>query len=487
MTETETGTATATDTATATAAPQRRAGLGSRLYNGETQIDFIGRQRRGFVLSAVVILLGIGAVLLNGLNLGIDFRGGTSWEIPADAPVKQVQDVMADAGFPDAKVQRFTPASGDAFVRVSARVEGKDAAARDTESIAIRDKLAPLANGKPVDYSTVGPSGGNEITNKARNALVIFFLAIAAYLAVRFEWRMAVGALAAVVHDILVTVGVYALTGLEVTPASVVAFLTILGYSLYDTVVVFDRVDENAKALAHTGRATYSDVVNLSMNQTLMRSLNTSLVAILPILSVLVIGTFILGATTLRDFGTALFIGLITGAYSSVFVASPVLAILKEREPRYRQLRARLEQRGGAGIGLLTPAGAARAGIGGSGGAKPKVAAIKGGSSRPVAKGKRKPATAGSGSAVLKPGGRTAAAPTEAEIDIDDVLDGEPVEDDDELVEATARQVAPAAQTKGAAAKGAAAKGAAKRPPGKGGRPGGSAAQAKGRKKGKRR
>jgi len=236
-------------------------------------------------------------------------------------------------------------------------------------------------------------------------------LAIATYLAVRFEWRMAVAALAAVVHDILVTIGVYALTGLEVTPASVIAFLTILGYSLYDTVVVFDRVDENAKALASTGRATYADVVNLSMNQTLMRSLNTSLVAILPILSVLVIGTFILGATTLRDFGMALFIGLVTGAYSSVFIASPVLSWLKEREPRYRQLRARLEQRGGPGIALLSPAGAARSGLAGSGAGKARArpaAVATGGSAkarRPA--GAKGTAKQGSGpkAEVLRPGG----------------------------------------------------------------------------------
>jgi len=344
--------------------------------------------------------------VLQGLNFGIEFRGGTSWDVPADVTVGRVQEVMAEAGFPDAKVQRFTPTSGDPFVRVSARVEGKDAAARDAESITVRDKLAVLAGGKTVDYSSVGPSWGNEITNKARNALLIFFLAIAAYLAIRFEWRMAAGALAAVVHDILVTIGVYALTGLEVTPASVVAFLTILGYSLYDTVVVFDRVDENAKALAHTGRATYSDVVNLSMNQTLMRSLNTSLVAILPILSVLVIGTFVLGATTLRDFGMALFIGLVTGAYSSVFIASPVLALLKEREPRYRQLRARLEQRGGVGLGLLTPAGAARAGMGGSGLGKARAGASRGPAGRPPApKGKGKRPAAGAGTVRLSPAG----------------------------------------------------------------------------------
>ena len=453
---------------------ERKAGLGSRLYNGETQIDFIGKRRRGFLLSAVVIGLGLVAVVLQGLNFGIDFRGGTAWEIPADLSVKRVQDAMADAGFPDAKVQRFTPASGDPLVRASARIEGGDIAAKTTE---VRDQLAQLAPGAQISTSTVGPSWGQEITDKARNALIIFFLVIAAYLAIRFEWRMAVAALAAVAHDIFVTIGVYALTGLEVTPASVIAFLTILGFSLYDTVVVFDRVDENAKALAHTGRATYADVVNLSMNQTLMRSLNTSLVAILPILSVLVIGTFVLGATTLRDFGMALFIGLVTGAYSSVFIASPVLSILKEREPRYRQLRTRLEQRGGTGVGLLSPAGAARAGLAGSGGGgtgkgrpQPAKAAPRPG------KGKRPP-TKGAGATVLRPSDRVATADGDGEAAGPDV---DPTASGDGLVEATVP-----APGKGAAG----GPGRGRPPAGKAGTKGrqGGGVQPKGRKKGKRR
>jgi len=445
------------------AAAEPKMGLGSRLYNGETRIDFIGRQRRGFVLSGAVILIGLAAILLQGLNLGIDFRGGSSWEIPADVPVKRVQDVMAANGFPDVKAQRFTPTSGASFVRVSARVKGKDAAARDATSLAIRDKLAVLAPGKTVDYSTVGPSWGSEITNKARNALVVFFLAITVYLAVRFEWRMAVAAIAAVVHDILVTIGIYALSGLEVTPASVVAFLTILGYSLYDTVVVFDRVDENAKSLAHTGRATYADVVNLSMNQTLMRSLNTSLVAILPILSVLLIGTFVLGAITLRDFGMALFIGLVTGAYSSIFVASPLLTFLKEREPRYRQLRTRLEQRGGGSLGLLSPAGAAQAGLAGSGSSKAKALAAKGGGNRPAPQRGKRPARTPTGGAVLRPGAGSAVAEAPA---------------DEDLVEAVA-PTSPVTPAKNRPASGS-------KQGSRGGRPGGSV-QPKGRKKGKRR
>ncbi|CAA9211388.1 MAG: Protein translocase subunit SecF [uncultured Acidimicrobiales bacterium] len=453
---------------TAEEAPSRPPGLGSRLYNGETTIDFIGRQRRGLLLSAIVIGLGLAALGLQGLNFGIEFRGGTSWDVPADVSVARVQDVMAEAGFPEAKVQRFTPTNGEPFVRASAKVEGRDAPTREAESVKVRDRLASLSPGEPVSTTVVGPSWGNEITKKARNALVVFFLAIAAYLAMRFEWRMAVAALAAVVHDILVTVGVYALTGLEVTPASVIAFLTILGYSLYDTVVVFDRVDENAKALASTGRATYSDVVNLSMNQTLMRSLNTSLVAILPIMSVLVIGTFVLGATTLRDFGMALFIGLLTGAYSSVFIASPVLAMLKEREPRYRQLRARLEQRGGSGLGLLSAGGAARAGLSGAGRTKPVPASGRPDAPARAAAKARRPGAGGgavtaksrvaAGTAVLKPGDRsTSTVPPEVD---EPEVDPPPVPDE---VAAPPEPVEPAA--KKPSAKRATSSAKARRPP----------------------
>ncbi|MDQ3680577.1 MAG: protein translocase subunit SecF, partial [Actinomycetota bacterium] len=212
-----------------------------------------------------------------------------------------------------------------------------------------------------VNVNSVGPSWGSDVTAKAQRALIFFFLAIALYITWRFEWKMALAALSAVVHDIAVTVGVYSLSGFEVTPATVIAFLTILGYSLYDTIVVFDKVDENTRGLAASGRITYADTVNLSMNQTLMRSLNTSLVAILPIMSVLVIGAFMLGATTLQDFGLALMVGLLTGAYSSIYIASPILAILKEREPRYASIRQRVLARGGAGA-PLTPAAAAVAG-----------------------------------------------------------------------------------------------------------------------------
>ena len=244
---------------------------------------------------------------------------------------------------------------------------------KEAAQIEVSEALAESQDVEParVSVNEVGPTWGGEITAKARNALVLFFIAIAGYISLRFEPKMALAALAAVLHDILVTVGVYSLSGFEVTPATVIAFLTILGYSLYDTIVVFDKVQETAKGMSASGRMTYSDIVNLSMNEVLMRSLNTSLVAILPILSVLLIGAGVLGATSLRDFGLALLVGLLTGAYSSIYIASPILAALKEREPRYRTIRQRAASRGGTGI--LTPAAAAAAlagdeGDGGAGG-----------------------------------------------------------------------------------------------------------------------
>jgi preprotein translocase subunit SecF len=196
-----------------------------------------------------------------------------------------------------------------------------------------------------VSINDVGPTWGQEVSSKALRALLFFFVAIAGYLSLRFEPKMAVAAIAAVVHDILITVGAYAVTGFEVTPATVIAFLTILGFSLYDTVVVFDKVKENVAGLGSGGRDTYSGVVNRSMNEVLMRSLNTTFVAVLPVFSLLVVGSYLLGAVTIRDFALALFIGLLTGAYSSIFVATPLLALMKEREPRYQALRQRIAAR----------------------------------------------------------------------------------------------------------------------------------------------
>ncbi|MFN2506575.1 MAG: protein translocase subunit SecF [Acidimicrobiales bacterium] len=350
-----------TGTGPTTDVPRRS--LRHRLYHGETSFDYVRRKRIWFAISGLVIGIGLVSLLAQGLNYGIDFKGGTSWEVRAPGvSVAEARDALRPAGLGDAKIQ----IQGADLLRVQHdRRDDSEGQAEVTEAVAKLGGVAPAQ----VSVNDVGPSWGKAVTKKARNALIVFFVLITLYITLRFEWKMAVAAIAAVVHDILVTVGVYSLSRFEVTPATVVAFLTILGYSLYDTIVVFDKVEENARGLSTQRRMTYTDTVNLSMNQVLMRSINTSLVAILPILSVLVVGAGILGATTLKDFGLALLVGLLTGAYSSIFIASPILAMIKEREPQYTGIRHRVESKGGSTI--LTPAAAAAAAGGGPAPARP--------------------------------------------------------------------------------------------------------------------
>jgi preprotein translocase subunit SecF len=330
-----------------------RAGLAHRLYNGETSFDFVGRKWWWFALSFVFIGAGIISLATQGLNYGIDFKGGNSWEVPAPhVSVAEARTALSPLGLGEAKIQKLNGATSR--LRVEFRHIPQDKQDQVTQKLA---ELAKVDQAQ-VSKNDVGPSWGKAVTAKARTALIVFFVLITLYISIRFEWKMALAALGAVVHDILVTVGIYSISQFEVTPATVVAFLTILGYSLYDTVVVFDKVQENTKSLSAQGRMTYSQTVNLSMNQVLMRSINTSFVAIMPVLSVLVIGSGLLGATALKDFGLALFVGLITGAYSSIFIASPILAVLKEREPRYAAIRERIKAKGGDTV-TLTPAAAA--------------------------------------------------------------------------------------------------------------------------------
>jgi len=328
-----------------------------RLYRGETAFDFVGRRRWWYTISLVVILAGLVSLGTRGLNLGIEFRGGTSWEVTMSHPdTATVQRAVAGAGVTGATVQIL----GGRTVQVQADLNKESATKQEQTKQAVSAALGKLAGVPASGVSTtdVGPTWGSQITQKAIIAVIVFFVVVVLYISFRFEWKMAVAALAAVIHDLLVVAGVYSLSGLQVTPDTVIAVLTILGYSLYDTVVVFDRVTDNTKGLGASGRMTYDDVVNLSMNQTLARSINTSLVAVLPVLSVLVIGAQLLGATTLEYFGFALTIGLVSGAYSSIFIASPLLAQMKEREPRYQTIRQKLESRAER-EGLLTPRAAA--------------------------------------------------------------------------------------------------------------------------------
>lgn len=323
-------------------------GLAGRLYRGETDIDFVGRARVWFAISAAVILIGLVSLATRGLNLGIDFEGGTSWELPAgQLDVAEARSVVEGAGVDDADVQTLTDDEGR---RVRVQAERGETVLTQEVAAALSDAAGVEADA--VDVQDVSPSWGDEITSKALRALLVFLVVVSIFITIRFEVKMALATLAALIHDLLVVVGVYSLFGFPVTPATVIAILTILGYSIYDGIVVFDRVDENAKVLVGNSRITYAGMVNASLNQVLMRTLNTSITALIPVLSLLVVGSVILGAGTLQEFALALFVGQLSGAYSSIFIASPLLARLKEREPKMAALKERHHGSTASGAGL---------------------------------------------------------------------------------------------------------------------------------------
>ncbi|HTN78574.1 MAG TPA: protein translocase subunit SecF [Acidimicrobiales bacterium] len=345
-----------------------RGGLLHRLYHGESHFDFVGKRRIGFMISGALILISLLSLFTRGLNLGIEFEGGVAWEFPAShTSVSETRSTLEKFGINDGKIQTLRGSDGE-------RIRAQAGPQTGATSSGVRQTLAENAQVDvgEVSFTSIGPTWGAEITHKAIRALVIFFILLALYITVRFEWRMAVGALAAVVHDVLISVGVYSVLGFEVTPATVIAFLTILGFSLYDTIVVFDKVHENTRRVLATGRATYGDIVNLSMNQVLARSLNTTLCAILPVMSLLFVGSILMGATALEDFALALLVGLITGSYSSIFIATPILAALKEREPRYKALKAKF---GSTTVLSTIPAATALATLGSGSAGRPVAAA----------------------------------------------------------------------------------------------------------------
>jgi preprotein translocase subunit SecF len=307
-----------------------------RAARGENAIDFAPWWKRGLILSAVLVVVSLLSLFTRGLNLGIDFEGGTSWEVSAPGvSVSDTRDALEGVGQEQAKIQIV----GTDIVRVQV-----DTSDPDTQG-EVRQVLADTAgvDVAEVNVSTVGPSWGDEITESAVRALVIFLVVMLIYLSIRLEWQMAIGTVVAMVHDIIISVGVYSVFQFEVTPGTVIAFLTILGYSIYDTIVVFDKVKENEGRVGVTNRMTYTDMVSMSMNQVLLRSINTTVVAILPVLSILIVGALMLGAVTLEEFGLALFVGMLAGAYSSIFVAAPIATMLRERESRFRSVRQRLE------------------------------------------------------------------------------------------------------------------------------------------------
>ncbi|GGU59989.1 protein translocase subunit SecF [Lentzea flava] len=312
----------------------------TRLYVGNGAFDIVGKRIRWYIVSGVILLVCIGSMVFNGFNLGIDFKGGTKISMPSVAessqaiPTSAVEDSYAKA-LPGKKPNAVQAVGTGA----SATIQIKSPALTIQEVATLKTALAndtkPRGGQGAISDSAVSASWGGEISWKALWALVWFFVAVTLFLALYFEWRMAVAALIAVFHDVIITAGVYSLVGFEVTPATVIGLLTILGFSLYDTVVVFDKVKENTRGLLGLTRRTYAEAANLALNQTLMRSINTSLIALLPVVGLLVVGVGILGVGTLQDLALVQLVGMFVGAMSSIFIATPALVDLKMRDPKY--------------------------------------------------------------------------------------------------------------------------------------------------------
>ncbi len=312
--------------------------FGTRLYRGEVSYDIVGRRRRWYAISGIILIVAISGLGFRGLNLGIEFKGGAEFGVPASScTVTTARTAMSSANVEGAVVTQL----GNNSIRI------RTGALSPPQSNNVLTVLATTC-GIPrenIKVQLVGPSWGGEITKKALLGLGVFLVAVSIFLAIYFNWRMALAALVALIHDLVITIGIYALVGFEVTPATVIGVLTILGFSLYDTVVVFDKVKENTRGISSQSRYTFSEAANLALNQTLVRSINTSVVAILPVAAILFVGAGLLGAGTLKDLALALFVGTTVGLYSSLFVATPFLCQITERNPAMKALAARVAAR----------------------------------------------------------------------------------------------------------------------------------------------
>ena len=303
-----------------------------RLYRGETNIDFVGPRKRWYIASAVILLVCLGAIIFRGFNFGVEFDGGNQFTLPVKPSTSeaQIRSAASSAGVEVSSV--FTRGAPDKRYVVRTPELSESQRATVIQRLSQAGKVAE----SDVARTEVSSSWGRSVTQKALIGLVVFLIVVAIYIWVRFEQRMAIAGLAALAHDLLLTAGVYSLIGFEVTPGTVIGLLTILGFSLYDTVVVFDKVDENARGLLGSSRYTYAEAANLAVNQTLMRSINTSLIALLPVAGLLFVGAGLLGVGTLKDLALVLFVGMLTGTYSSLFLATPWLVDLKMTDQRFK-------------------------------------------------------------------------------------------------------------------------------------------------------
>ncbi|MBA2336633.1 MAG: protein translocase subunit SecF [Acidimicrobiia bacterium] len=314
-------------------------GLFGRLYRGDTHYDFMANKNLYFAIAAALVTVSLASVIFRQFDLSIDFTGGTILEAPnaSGADLAEYRNAVAAVGQGSARIQL----TGDDQDGVTLATE----ALGNEEQDALIAALAEAAgvDGNDVAVDAVGPTFGAEITRRAIQALAVFLGVVAIFITLRYEWKMAATTLAAMIHDLVVTAGIYSIVGFEVTPATVIAVLTILGYSLYDGVVVFDKIDENVRALG--AKHTFTYITNVSMNEVLMRSIITALTTMIPIGSLLFVGSFLLGATTLQDFALALFVGVGAGTFSSLFLATPLLAVWREREPEWQRMQRRADRR----------------------------------------------------------------------------------------------------------------------------------------------
>lgn len=314
-----------------------------RLYRGETNIQFIANRKRWYIASCVLVLICIGSIIFRGFNFGIDFAGGTKFQLPTSSNGHSITTSEVDTAFSDAGVSSAQPSQqvgSGSTATITVETGSLDVGGQQAIQQRVANDLGIAADDITID--SVGSDWGHDVTVKAIEGLIVFLVVVSIYISFRFQWRMAVGGMIALLHDLMLTAGVYSLIGFEVTPSTVVGLLTILGFSLYDTVVVYDKVAENSKDLLAGSRMTFSDAANLAVNQTLMRSINTSLIALLPVAGLLFVGAGLLGVGTIKDLALVLFVGLASGAYSSLFLATPIVVDLTERTPEYRALTKRV-------------------------------------------------------------------------------------------------------------------------------------------------
>ena len=358
---------------------KKRDGFAHRLYTGEAGYPFVAKRKRFYLLSIGLVLVSLGLFVFKGLNFGIDFVGGNTFEVPAKASQMATAESVVQKGLDEAtkqaKADAEDPASVPTAELATAQVVGsgnntsiliKTTSISPPAATAVANSLAAAfeedikarlaAAGTPVtaealqsqvSNQAIDATWGQDVSRKAVIALLVFLVAVSIFMRIRYRMGLVVGALVALLHDLVVTAGIYALVGFEVSPATVIGLLTILGFSLYDTVVVFDKVDENTRGLSGGSRMTYSGATNLAINQTLMRSINTTVISLLPVAALLFVGAGILGAGTLKDLALVLLIGMAAGMYSSIFLAAPIACDITERLPEYKELAKRVKSREG--------------------------------------------------------------------------------------------------------------------------------------------